>query len=373
MAQANTPPKHSQPSQATEDDSLLPGTGLVRLNKLLAERGIASRRKCDELIAAGKVSVDGDIVTELGTKVDPELQRVEVGGSVLEPHQRRRYYLLNKPRGVVCTNEPREARLRAIDLVTDPQAGRIFCVGRLDEDSEGLILMTNDGEFAQRVAHPRYGVLKTYRAKIRGRIEGEALENVRKGVHLAEGRTEGAFLRVTKRSSQFTIIEVTIGEGKNREIRRIFAHVGFKVLRLKRIAIGPIQDPRLKDGQWRPLLRFEIEALQAGPGEGKPRPRAAKERPRASRSFLPERTPTEQRSRPNSRAPRPPARVPRPEKRIPRPQSRPGTRSHARPAQGSQGRSGARGSKTHKAFGSQRNPSSRNSSTGGRGSHRDRS
>ncbi len=253
-----------------------PGTAAaVRLNKLLAERGVASRRKCDEMIAAGKVNVDGRIVTELGTKVDPARQRVEVGGRVLEPSLHRRYYLLNKPRGVICTNEPREARLRAIDLILDPDAGRIFSVGRLDEDSEGLLLLTNDGEFAQRVSHPRYGVSKTYRAKIRGRVDGAALEAVRQGVHLAEGRTGGALLRVTKRSTEFTIVEVTIGEGKNREVRRIFAHVGFKVLRLKRIAIGPVEDRRLKEGQWRPLLRWEIEALESGERAAR-RPRPAR-------------------------------------------------------------------------------------------------
>ena len=154
---------------------------LVRLNKFLADHGIASRRASDELIAGGKVCVDGEVVTELGTKVDPERQQVEVDGVVLKPARRRRYYLLNKPKGVVCTNDRREARPRAIDLIGDPDKGRIYTVGRLDEQSEGLIVLTNDGEFANLIAHPRHGVPKTYRVRVRGKVDREAMEKLRKG------------------------------------------------------------------------------------------------------------------------------------------------------------------------------------------------
>ena len=243
---------------------------LVRLNKYLADRGVASRRRCDELIAGGHVSVDGDIVTEMGVRVDPMRTRVEVDGTYLEPGLGRRYYLLNKPRGVVCTNELREARPRAIDLIRDPDKGRIYTVGRLDEDSEGLILLTSDGEFAQRVSHPRYGVRKTYLVKLRGRVETEAVERIRGGVHLAEGRTGRALARVIKRTSQFSLLEVTLSEGKNREVRRVFAQVGFKVQSLKRVRIGNLSDRRLKPGQWRPLLRAEVRELLTltEPGSG---------------------------------------------------------------------------------------------------------
>jgi 23S rRNA pseudouridine2605 synthase len=241
--------------------------------------------------------VDGVPVTVLGTRIDPERSRVEVDGVVLKPESRRRYYLLNKPRGVVCTNERREARPRAIDLVTDPDKGRIYTVGRLDEESEGLILLTSDGELAQRVAHPRYGLTKTYHVKLRGRIEGEALDKVRRGVHLAEGRTGGARLKVVKRASEFTVLEVTIAEGRNREVRRIFAQVGAKVMRLKRIRIGQLSDRRLKPGQWRPLLRAEVAQLLAEtgapgestadegaePGRGRKKPRRARPRPQGQR------------------------------------------------------------------------------------------
>jgi 23S rRNA pseudouridine2605 synthase len=240
----------------------------VRLNKFLAERGVASRRKCDELIAGGQVSVDGEVMTELGVRIDPATARVEVGGVVLKPEGRRRYYLLNKPKGVLCTNERREARPRAIDLITDPDKGRIYTVGRLDEESEGLILLTSDGDFALRLAHPRYGVTKTYLIKLRGRVDGEALERVQRGVHLAEGRTSGARVKVIKRTSQFTLLEVTIAEGKNREVRRIFAQVGAKVASLKRIRIGSLSDRRLKPGQWRPLLRAEVAELLGRTSEG---------------------------------------------------------------------------------------------------------
>lgn len=237
---------------------------LVRLNKYLADQGIASRRKCDEMITKGKISIDGEPATELGRKIDPYVARVEVDGVILKPDvTRRRYYLLNKPRGVICTNERREARTRAIDLITDRNKGRIYTVGRLDEDSSGLLLLTNDGEFANRIAHPRHGVPKTYRVKVRGRMETEAIEQIESGVRLSEGRTTGAIVRVDKRSNDFTTLDITIREGKNREVRRIFAAVGFKVLRLQRTRIGTLTDRRLKEGDWRPLLSEELIELEA--------------------------------------------------------------------------------------------------------------
>ena len=241
-----------------EDD----GARLVRLNKYLADHGIASRRKCDTLITEGQVIVDGYPCTELGTRIDPSSQTVEVDGTVLKPAGGRlRYYLLNKPRGVVCTNDRREARARAIDLITDPAAGRIYTVGRLDEDSTGLILLTNDGEFTNLIAHPRHEVPKTYLVKVRGKIDGEALEKIRRGVYLSEGKTGTAQVRIYKRSTAFTSLSISLHEGKNREVRRIFARVGFSVLTLKRTRIGNLSDRRLKEGQWRPLLRKEVSDL----------------------------------------------------------------------------------------------------------------
>lgn len=236
--------------------------GLVRLNKFLADHGVASRRACDELIAAGKVLVDDAIVTELGTKIDPVRQKVTVDGFVLPGEEdRRRYYLLNKPKGVVCTNDRLETRPRAVDLITDRDAGRIYTIGRLDEESRGLILLTNDGEFAQRIAHPRYGVPKTYRVVVQGMVEDESLQKIREGVHLSEGKTSGARVVVVRRSRVRSTALVTLREGMNREIRRIFARVGHKVLDLTREEIGPLVLRGLREGKWRKLSREEVESL----------------------------------------------------------------------------------------------------------------
>ncbi|MEE8469145.1 MAG: pseudouridine synthase [Planctomycetota bacterium] len=235
---------------------------LVRLNKYLADHGVASRRASDQLIVAGKVTIDGEPITELGTKVDPALQKVEVDGFILRPEgSARRYYLLNKPSGVVCTNERRETRPRAIDLITDRDAGRIYTVGRLDEESTGLILLTNDGEFALHVAHPRYGVPKTYRVKLQGRITDEAVQKVRQGIYLSEGRTGGARILVKRRTPKVSTLAVTLREGRNREVRRIFARVGYKVLGLERTDIGPLNSRGLGSGKWRALSREEVESL----------------------------------------------------------------------------------------------------------------
>jgi len=183
---------------------------LVRLNKYLADHGVASRRHCDELIAAGKVLVNGEPLSELGSKIDPEWARVEVDGRVIAPREttRHNYYLLNKPKGVICTNDRREARKRAIDLITDPDAGRIYTVGRLDEESTGLILLTNDGELTNLIAHPRNEVQKTYLVKVRGRIDGAALEKLTRGVHLAEGKSGPIRVRPLKRTQQFSMLSV---------------------------------------------------------------------------------------------------------------------------------------------------------------------
>ncbi len=249
-----------------------PLEGGIRLNKYLADHGIASRRGCDELIESGKVSVDDIPVTRLGTRIDPRVQTIEVDGMRLRPEKvSRRYYLLFKPAGVVCTSEARETRPRAVDLIGDPAKGRIYTVGRLDEESKGLILLTNDGDFAQRVAHPRFGVAKTYQVKVQGRIDDEALRRVREGVHLSEGKTSGARILVQRRSFSHSTLTVTLREGMNREIRRSFARVGFKVVDLVRTRIGPLNDRGLKPGRWRPLTREEVEALLEGSSEERAR------------------------------------------------------------------------------------------------------
>ena len=254
---------------------------LVRLNKYLADNGIASRRACDQLIAEGEVMVDGEIVTELGTKVDPTTQRVEVDGVVLRPEgERLRYYLLNKPTGVICTNDPREGRRRAVDLIADRKKGRIYTVGRLDEDSSGLVVLTNDGDLANLVGHPRYGVSKTYKVVVQGRIDEEALHAVRAGVRLSEGRADFERVTIKGRSERQSSLLVVLKQGRNRQIRRVFARVGYKVISLARVRIADLTDRGLKVGHWRPLTRDEVNMLRGVARgeieEGASRPRRRK-------------------------------------------------------------------------------------------------
>lgn len=308
-------------TEASESE-VEPAPRLVRLNKFLADHGVASRRRCDELIAEGKVSVDGEPAQELGLKIDPERQEVEVGGFVFKAKvTRKRYYVLNKPSGVVCTNESRETRPRAVDLITDPFKGRIYTVGRLDEESKGLIVLTNDGEFAHHIQHPRYGIEKTYLVKVVGEIDDDTLKQVREGVHLSEGRTAGSRIIVHERGRDHSLLSISIREGMNREIRRVFARFGFKVTELKRIRIGTLTDRGLKPGRWRELLPAEVAALLSGDKPGREPSRTGDEtRPRgASRGGAGGRTGNASRggsgSRGDARRPRGEAPLGRPKKR----------------------------------------------------------
>ncbi len=233
--------------------------GLVRLNAHLARCGVASRRGADGLIAEGRVQVDGKVVRELGTRIDPLRAEVRVDGERLRP-EKPVYVLLHKPKGVVCTNAPNERKPRAIDLCATVK-GRIFPVGRLDADSEGLLLMTNDGAFAARMTHPRYGVPKIYSLVLRGRIDEADLRKARGGVWLAEGRTQGLGIRVRRRGRERSYLEVSVREGRNRELRRIFARVGHPVLRLRRIRIGSLSIRGVGRGRWRFLKPAEVRAL----------------------------------------------------------------------------------------------------------------
>ena len=254
----------SNPDGDAEPESELPTDGLVRLNKFMAELGVASRRKCDEMIVAGKVSVDGQPAVELGTKIDPTRQSVDVNGVILKPlGVRRRYYLLNKPRGVVCTNEPREARMRAIDLITDRNKGRIFSVGRLDEDSSGLLLLTNDTDWAERVASPTQHVPKTYRAQVAPRLDEAALVRLRAGVVLEDGPTRPALVERIRDAGATTILELTISEGRNRQVRRMLREVGSRVRSLKRVRVGELPLGSLPSGTWRRLTPQEVELFPA--------------------------------------------------------------------------------------------------------------
>lgn len=244
---------------------------LERLQKILAFAGIDSRRKCEELIQEGRVEVDGKFVTELGMKVDPEHQEILVDGQRLK-FGKRIYYMLNKPPGVLSTNWDPEGRTRVIDMV--PQDVRLFTIGRLDRASEGLIVVTNDGELSNRLAHPRYEIEKTYRVEVAGHPTPESLSIVRRGVHFAEGFVKPVSVVAKRKNKQSTSLEIILDEGKNREIRRLMAKVGHKVLRLKRIAMGPLRLGEMPEGAFRALKSAEVKALRDaafGVGPGKPR------------------------------------------------------------------------------------------------------
>ncbi len=220
--------------------------------------------------------MDRETVTELGTKVDPSRQEIRVDGERL-PSPRRVVIMLNKPVGVVTTNYDPSGRPRVIDLV--PSRERLFAVGRLDRSSEGLILLTNDGELANRLAHPRYGVEKTYLVQVAGLPSEETLDQLRRGIRLAEGRAQARRVAVRSRHKHSAVVELVLDEGKNREIRRMLAACGHKVQQLKRIAIGPLSLGTLLPGESRPLSWGEIRSLeQAG---GPATDRRQQERPRS--------------------------------------------------------------------------------------------
>lgn len=244
-----------------------------RLQKVLAAAGHGSRRACEELIVAGRVVVDGEVADELGTRVDPQRQEIRVDGqAVAKP--RYQYFMLNKPPGVLSTNRDPSGRTRVIDLVPDQQ--RLFTVGRLDKSSEGLILITNDGDLANRLAHPRYGVEKIYHVEVAGRPEPEHLRQLRHGVRLAETMVKASKVEIKRKRPQSTLLEITLREGRNREIRRMLAGVGHKVLRLKRVAIGSLRLGDLPTGAYRDLTSGELTALRRGAGKPTPRKKRAR-------------------------------------------------------------------------------------------------
>jgi 23S rRNA pseudouridine2605 synthase len=235
--------------------------GLVRLHKLLARSGVAARRKCEELMLDGQVTVDGEVVTRLGTKVDPITAVIRVSGQRLPPVSPHVYLVLYKPTGVVSTMSDPQGRPTITDLVTD-RPERLFHVGRLDTDTAGLLLLTNDGEFAQRMAHPSYEVDKTYVAEVDGRISKATVERLLAGVELDDGPVTVTTARVVGQGVQDrSILELVIHEGRNRIVRRLLDHVGHPVRRLTRTAIGPVQLTGLTPGQLRELTNDELGAL----------------------------------------------------------------------------------------------------------------
>ncbi|QDT69624.1 Ribosomal large subunit pseudouridine synthase B [Planctomycetes bacterium MalM25] len=266
---------------------IAPADAGERLQKVLAAAGVASRRECEELIVEGRVKVDGQIVSELGARVDPDTQAIEVDGEALK-QPKRVYFAVNKPEGVVCTARDPSGRQRVTDLIP-PSAGRVFNVGRLDMSSEGLILLTNDGDLANKLTHPRHGVEKLYHVQVAGLPTQEAIAQVRKGVYLDEGRVAFSNVKVKSRKKASTVLEVVLDEGRNREIRRVLARVGHKVQKLQRIAVGPVRLGEMPAGAYRPLTREEITALRAA-AEAKPEKKSKPKAAGAKRKSPPHKT-----------------------------------------------------------------------------------
>ena len=231
----------------------------IRLQKHLAECGIASRRKAEELIAAGKVKINGHIA-EIGAKVDPKRDKVTVRGKAVVPVNEKVYIMLNKHRGFVSTMSDELGRKTVSDLVADAQA-RIFPVGRLDRDSEGLLIMTNDGDFANKLTHPSSHVNKTYRVTVKGVAEEEQILQMKEGIVLDGRKTLPCDCFVAERKPDRTVLIFVLNEGRNRQIRRMCEEVGLEVLRLKRTEIAGVKLGMLPQGKWRPLNEREMRRL----------------------------------------------------------------------------------------------------------------
>ena len=234
--------------------------GLIRLQKLLAQSGVASRRRCEELMLDGEVEVDGEVVTRLGTKVDPRTAVIKVSGKRLPPVSAHVYLVLNKPRGVVSTMSDPEGRRTLSDFVGD-RAERLFHVGRLDTDTSGLLLLTNDGDFAHRMAHPSFEVEKTYVAEVAGRLTKATVADLLAGVTLEDGPVDVRRARIIATANEKSIIELVIHEGRNRIVRRLLDHVGHPVRQLSRTRFGPIELGTLGSGTLRELSDDELGQL----------------------------------------------------------------------------------------------------------------
>lgn len=232
----------------------------MRINKYIAQAGICSRRKADELVANGNVKVNGLTLQEAGYNVVTG-DVVEVNGNRIEPENKKVYILLNKPLGYVTTVSDDRDRLTVMDLVKDVDA-RIFPVGRLDYNTSGMLLMTNDGDFAYRLTHPKHEMTKTYRARVSGVLSGEKCARLRNGVDIGGYITAKAKVNIVKGTQRSTIVDITIHEGKNRQVRKMFKAVGNPVQELERIAIGDIRLGHLAEGHYRKLNREEIEYLK---------------------------------------------------------------------------------------------------------------
>ena len=229
---------------------------MERLQKIIARAGVTSRRNAEKLITDGKVTVDGKVITELGAKFDAQKNKIRVDGKLLKFDAEKIYILLNKPRGYVCTAKDERGRKTVLDLINISE--RVFPVGRLDLNSEGLLLLTNDGELSNALIHPKFKIDKTYRAKISGELTEEKLDKLRAGIELEDGLTAPAEIFMLEEN----LVEITIHEGRNRQIRRMFAAIGCEVKRLKRIKFAGLTLDGVAVGKFRRLTSSEIKNLK---------------------------------------------------------------------------------------------------------------
>lgn len=232
----------------------------IRLQKYLAEAGIASRRKCEELISQGRVEVNGLAVTTPGTKISGT-ERILVDGREIKHEQKKIYILLNKPVGYISSAKDQFSRKTVLDLV-DTVNERIYPVGRLDYDTSGLIILTNDGDFANKMMHPRHQMKKVYRAEIMGKLSDSNIENIKSGMEIEDYKTAPAGIHIINAAQDHSVVELTIHEGKNRQVRNMFEVLEHPVLHLKRVAIGPVGISGLEEGKWRYLSKNEILGLK---------------------------------------------------------------------------------------------------------------
>lgn len=283
---SRAPAAKSRPAKTAKGRSAAPRrTSLVRLQKVMADAGVGSRRACEELIERGVVRVNGKSVREMPVLVDPAVDLIEVEGEQLasagsgQPAPgggvRRVYVMLYKPRQTVTTLADPAGRRTIADLVKHPSGTRLYPVGRLDYDTMGLLLLTNDGELANRLTHPRYGVHKSYRAVVKGALTEEEVERLERGVFLAErrdgksvgvARTAGALLKIAKKDVTRTVLDITLSEGRNRQVRRMLAKAGCPVKKLVRTQMGPLKLKGLALGQWRELTLGEVQSLRKAAG-----------------------------------------------------------------------------------------------------------
>jgi pseudouridine synthase len=233
-----------------------------RLQKVIAHAGIVSRREAERLITEGRVAVNGCIVTQMGTKVDPARDKVKVDGRLVKSFPGKVYVLMNKPAGYVSTLKDPQERPVVTDLL-DRINTRVFPVGRLDYDAEGVLLLTNDGELAHRLQHPRYGISRTYEVKVKDVPANSELSSLRKGVRLEDGITLPAKAKFLKKTTKNCWLKITLYEGKNRQVKRMCAAIGHPVLKIKRVSLGPLSLGDVKRGTYRHLTRDEVKELYA--------------------------------------------------------------------------------------------------------------